>query len=144
MENIIQYHEVSAAFIGRVFLGLLFFFQGFDAVFKVKVKNVVEAYGNSFAEKGIPKPLTVLGSWFTSYIELIGGFLLVLGLFEYYALYFLGLNLIIASIAFGITNPMWDTRFVFPRLVLVLFLLEIPHSWNAWSIDNLLTYITNK
>ena len=93
MDSIIQYHDVAAVFIARVFLGLLFFFQGFDAVFNIKVRNVIEAYENSFANKGIPRFITVLGSWFTSYVELIGGFLLVFGLFEYCALYLLGLNL---------------------------------------------------
>jgi putative oxidoreductase len=138
MEVIIQHHEIAAVFIARVFLGLLFLFQGYDAVFNVKVSNIIETYENSFAYKGIPRFLTVLGSWFTSYVELIGGFLLVIGLFEYYALYLLGINLIIASIAFGIATPMWDMRFVFPRLVLLIFLLAVPYSWHAWSIDNLL------
>jgi putative oxidoreductase len=138
MDSIIQYHDVAAVFIARVFLGLLFFFQGFDAVFNIKVRNVIEAYENSFANKGIPRFITVLGSWFTSYVELIGGFLLVFGLFEYCALYLLGLNLIIASIAFGITSPIWDMRFVFPRLVLLLFLLLMPYTFHSWSLDTIL------
>lgn len=138
MDIITPYHEIAAAFIARVFLGLLFFFQGYDAVFNVKVKNVIEAYENSFANKGIPRFLTVLGSWFTSYVELIGGALLILGLFEYPALFLLGINLIIASIAFGITSPVWDMRFAFPRLVLILFLLAVPHEWNCWSLDNII------
>ena len=143
MEAIIQHHEAAAVIIARVFLGLLFFFQGYDAVFNVKVNNIIEAYENSFANKGIPKFLTVCGSWFTSYVELIGGFLLVVGLFEYYALYLLGINLIIASIAFGITSPVWDMRFVFPRLALIIFLLVVPHSYDVWSLDNLINHSIN-
>ena len=143
MEAIIQHHEAAAVIIARVFLGLLFFFQGYDAVFNVKVKNVIEAYENSFANKGIPKFLTVCGSWFTSYAELIGGFLLVVGLFEYYALYLLGINLIIASIAFGITSPMWDMRFVFPRLALLIFLPVVPRSCDIWSLNNLINHSNN-
>lgn len=135
MDIITPYHEIASAFIARIFLGLLFFFQGYDAVFRVKVKNVIEAYETSFANRGIPRFLTVCGSWFTSYVELFGGVLLVFGLFEYPALFLLGINLIIASIGFGITSPLWDMRFVFPRLVLILFLLAIPHEWNCWSID---------
>ena len=137
MEVINQYHEMAGACIARVFLGLLFFFQGYDAVFNIKVKNVIDTYENSFEKKGISKLLTICGAYFTSYVELTGGFLLVLGLFQYGALYFLGLDLIIASIAFGINTPMWDMRFVFPRLALLIFLLVIPHAWNQWSLDNL-------
>ncbi len=137
MEIIIQYHEATAILIARIFLGLLFFFQGYDAVFNVKIKNVITAYKSSFADKGIPQILTVLGSWFTSYIELIGGLLLTIGLFEYYTLILLGINLIVASVAFGIITPMWDMRFLFPRLTLLLFLLVVPDSWNLYSIDKL-------
>lgn len=138
MDLITPYHEFAAACIARVFLGLLFFFQGYDAVFNVKVKNVIEAYETSFANKGIPRFLTVCGSWFTSYVELICGALLIFGLCVYPALFLLGINLIVASIAFGITSPLWDMRFAFPRLILILFLLTIPHEWNAWSIDRLI------
>jgi len=137
MENINQYHELASVFAARVFLGLLFFFQGYDSVFKIKIKNVIEAYQINFYNKGIPKFLTVCGAWFTSGTALIGGFLLILGLFEYAALYLLAINLVITATGFGINTPMWDTRFVFPRLILLLFLLIVPPAWHAWSLDNL-------
>lgn len=140
MELIIQYHETAAVFIARVFLGSLFFFQGYDAVFKVKVTTIISTYERIFYNKGIPVFLIKAGTWFTSYTELIAGFLLILGLFEYCALYLLGMNLIVASIAFSIAQPMWDMRFVFPRLVLLLFLLAVPSSWDVWTIDNLLNF----
>lgn len=140
METTMQ-HEITAAFITRVFLGLLFFFQGYDAIFNIKIKNVIQTYEDSFALKGIPRFLTVSGAWFTSFAEFIGGLLLVLGIFQYYALTILGLDILIASIAFGIASPMWDTRHVFPRLVLLIFLFLIPESWNVISLDNLFTYL---
>ena len=137
MGIIIQHREI-AVFIARIFLGLLFFFQGYDAVFNIKIRNVIGTYQHTFSNKGIPKFLTIIGSWFTSYVELVGGFLLIAGLFKYYAIYFLGIDLIVASIAFGITTPMWDMRFVFPRLALLLFLLVVPTTWDSWSVDNVL------
>ncbi len=140
METITQ-QQITAAFIARIFLGLLFFFQGYDAVFNVKIKNVIQAYENSFASKGIPRFLTIGGAWFTSFIEFIGGLLLIFGVFQYYVLSFLGLDLIIASIAFGVSTPMWDTKHVFPRLLLLLLLLIMPQAWNAISLDNLFTYL---
>lgn len=137
MEIINQYHYVIAAFIARVFLGFLFFFQGYDAVFRVKVENVIETFESEFSKKGIPKFLTVFAAWFTSYTELIGGALLIVGLFQYAALYLLGINLLIAAIGFGINTAMWDLRHVFPRLTLILFLLIIPQSLNIISLDKL-------
>ena len=136
MEIINQYHEVAAVFIARVFLGCLFFFQGYDAVFNIKIKNVVETYRESFTNKGIPTSILIFATWFACYTELFGGLLLILGLFKYVALYLLGINLIVASIGFGINTPMWDTRYVLPRLLLLLFLLIVPLTWDILSIDN--------
>ena len=138
MEIINQYHQTASVFITRVFLGFLFFFQGYDSVFRVKIKNVIETFQNTFSNKGIPKILTVWASWFNSCSALTGGFLLIFGLFEYCALFLLAINLIIAAVGFGINTPMWDTRFVFPRLLLLLFLLVAPRTWNTWSLDYLL------
>ena len=138
MEAIIHHQEAAAVLVARIFLGLLLVFQGYDAVFNIKIRNVINTYQNSFANKGIPKIFTVTGAWFTSCVELVGGLLLIVGLFKYYALYFLGIDLIVASIAFGITAPMWDMRFVFPRLALLLFLLVAPIAWDKLSLDYLL------
>lgn len=138
MEVINQYHHLVAILIARLFLGFLFFFQGYDAVFKIKIKNVILTYQNTFQQNGITTILTFCGAWFTSCSALICGFLLIIGFFEYAALSLLGINLIITAIGFGINTPMWDTRFVFPRLILLLLLLIVPPNWNSWSIDNLL------
>lgn len=138
METIILHHEAIAVLTARVFLGILFFFQGYDAVFKVKVSGVIDAYENSFANNRIPKFLIISGSWFTSYVELIGGILLITGLFESQILILLGADLIIASIGFGIITPMWDMRFVFPRLALLIFLTVVPPSWNLYSLDHII------
>lgn len=137
MEIINQYHEVAAIFIARVFLGVLFFFQGYDAVFNIGIGNVIETYQNMFQNRRMPKFLVVLASWFTSYTEFFCGLLLVFGLFEYVALFLLGLNLIVAAIGFGLNTPMWDSKYVFIRLVLILLLLLTPHAWHAWSLDAL-------
>ena len=137
METLGQYHAIMGISIARVFLGVLFFFQGYDAIFNVKLKNVIETYQATFNNNGSPRYLTVCASWFTSYTELIGGILLVFGLFEYATLYILGINLLIAAVGFGIVTPLWDSRFVFPRLVLLLLLLLSPSGWHIFSLDQL-------
>ncbi len=138
MEIIMDYHEAAAVFITRVFLGILFFFQGYDAVFNIKVRNIVSTYHTTFSNKGIPIFLIKAGTWFTSYTELIAGLFIIVGLFKYSALYLLGVNMIVASAAFSIAQPMWDMRFVFPRLALLVFLLATPSDWDTWTIDNLI------
>ncbi|MGV3611898.1 MAG: DoxX family protein [Fluviicola sp.] len=139
MEFLSQYHQIVAITIARVFLGLLFVFQGYDAVFGIGMSRVTATYQAGFSPKGIPGIFTAMAAWFTSYTELICGFFLLIGLFEYASLYLLGLNLIIAAAGFGMNNPLWDTRHVFPRLILLLILLFTPFEWHAWSFDHFLT-----
>lgn len=137
MDVLSQYHYHAAALLARILLGCLFFFQGYDAVFNVRVRTVIATFENRFAHHGIPRFLTVAGSWFTSLSALTGGALLIAGIFKYAALYLLSLNLVVAAIGFGINIPVWDTRHVFPRLALLLLLLLLPESWDTLSFDHL-------
>ena len=133
--EIIHSREVAAVFIARVFLGTLFFFQGCDAVFGVKLKGVIEGIKQPLEKKGVPALFILLGAYYTSYAELICGFFLIICFAKYYALCILGINLLIASLAFSIIKPMWDLQFVFPRLILLIFLLIAPPQWDVISVD---------
>lgn len=124
-----------AVFIARIFLGLLFFFQGLDAVFNVKLKGVIETIEQPLASRGVPRLFIIFGAYYTSYIQLIAGFCLIIGFAKYYALYLLGIDLIMASIAFGIVKPMWDMQYAFPRLMLLLLFLIAPSEWDVISVD---------
>lgn len=138
MEILNQYNEQVAAFAARVFLGLLFFFQGRDVIFKIGVKTVINTYQYDFANKGIPKFMTSFALVFNAYVQLIGGLLLIVGLFQYPALYLLALHLLITAFGFSFNEAMWDVKHVWPRFVLILFLLAIPSSWQKFSLDYLI------
>ena len=127
--------EVFAVFIARTFLGFLFFFQGVDAVFNIKPSGVFDTIHEPLVKKHVPKFFILLGAYYTSYAELIAGFCLIIGFAKYYALYLLGIDLLIASIAFGMIKPMWDMQYIFPRLVLMLFFLLVPSEWDVLSVD---------
>lgn len=137
MEIINQYHFVAGAFIARVFLGVLFFIQGYDGVLNIGFSKAVFAFRNEFRDKKIPAALVTGIAWYALLTELVCGLLLIAGLFQYTAMYLLGLNLIFAAIGFGIVNPLWDTRHVFPRLVLLIILLAIPPDVQIFSLDYL-------
>ncbi len=126
-----------AALIPRLFLGMLFFFQGFDALFNIGLRQIGETYRSNFAERGIPSFITTAGIFFTSAAELFGGLLLFLGVFRYYTLYLLGADLLAASLAFSIVKPMWDTKHVFTRMAILIFLIMLPESWDIYSLDHL-------
>ena len=127
-----------AEFLVRVFLGILFFFQGFDKLFVIKMPEVVNSFMKDAERRHIPHALVATISYFTSIIELIGGALLILGLYSNYAIIFLGLDLIIIAFAFSMMQAMWDLRHVFPRLLLLVILLVLPPHSHFFSLDFLL------
>lgn len=135
MIEAIHIREISAALIARVFLGLLFFLQGYDKIFRLKVKNVIETIHTPLKTRGVPEFFSILGAYGTSYAELLCGATLILGFATYWSLYILGLDMLFAALVFGLVEPMWDLKYIFPRLSLLIFLLIAPSQWNVISID---------
>lgn len=131
----IHVRQMDAVLVARVFLGLLFFFQGYDKVFRVKVKNVIGIIHTPLAEKGLPEFISVLGAYYTSYVELICGATLIIGFAKYWSMYLLGFDLLFAAVAFTWVEPLWDMKHIFPRLALLVFLLIAPSEWDVISID---------
>jgi len=127
-----------AVFVLRCVTGILFFFQGYDKLFNIKITGVINTFEDSFSKKNISRnvlrPAIMLSSW----IELLCGFLLALGLESNIALYILAFNLVFVSLAFSVIKPMWDMQHFFPRLVFVIALLLLPPEWDKISIDYLL------
>lgn len=130
-------HEVVLVFILRIILGILFFFQGFDKVFNVKISGVIDFFRQESRHKNWPGWMLNSSAYFTSYAEMIGGALLIAGLFKTFALYMLGIDLILVIGAFSMLNPTWDMKLVFPRLLLLAILLYLPAEWDLLSLDHL-------
>jgi uncharacterized membrane protein YphA (DoxX/SURF4 family) len=124
----------------RVITGILFFFQGYDKLFKIKMDEVVNTFMQDAERRHIPRSMVVFISYLTSTIELIGGFLLIIGLFTNYAAAALCLDLMMISLAFSLMQPIWDLRHVFPRLILLFLLLALPQNCNFFSLDFLLSH----
>lgn len=128
----LQFAEV----IARLFVGILFLFQGYDKVFKVKVSGVVDVFLADAEHLHIHKPVVTLFTYLTSYAELIGGLFLIIGLFTNYTLVVMGFDLVLVGFAFSMVRPMWDMQHVFPRLLLVILLLFFPNEYNRFGIDH--------
>jgi len=128
-------HEIVLSFFLRVILGILFFFQGYDKVFRLKISGVIDFFKEESRHRPIPQALLVSSAYLSSYIELVAGALLILGLFKTYAMYLLGLDLILVCGAFSILKPMWDMYLLFPRLLLLAILLYLPAEWDVLSLD---------
>ncbi len=131
-------NQTVAIFTIRLVLGFLVLAQGFGKVFKFGVDNV---YKNFFAETYkdlLPDFLVVATAYYTSYVELIAGLMILIGFKRDYALYALASVLVIVTFGHGLAEPIWDTSHVMPRLILLVALLLLPKEWDKWSVDGLL------
>ena len=137
IENLID-PLVFLSFFIRVVAGILFFFQGYDKVFHIGIQGVINTVGPSYRAKGFPAVSVKLISYLTSWIELVGGLLLIVGFLTYPAIYILGIDLIIVIFGMSILEPVWDMKLVFPRLVLLSVLLLLPEGADLLSLDHLL------
>ncbi len=140
METLIPslHHQSALMLLLRIILGTLFLFQGIDKAFNLGISKVASSFQYELGTKKFPKWVLTIAAFFTSYVELIGGILLIVGLFKTYAFYLLGIDLIVVTIAFSLIYPVWDMKFVLPRLLLLAILLYLPPSWDSFSLDWLL------
>lgn len=119
----------------RALLGIIFTMQGYGKIFKFTVPGVYNMFFKDFEKTFLPQWLIWGTAYYTSWIELICGFLLIIGLFRQYALYFLAADLLIVSFGHGLMEPIWDLQHVMPRAILLLTILLAPQQWDQWNTD---------
>lgn len=129
-------NRTIGVFTMRLLLGIIFMMQGYGKVFTWGLDGVYGGFA-SYEEK-LPTFLVKFAAYYTTFAELICGLLLVIGLFRNYALYALGVVLLIVSFGHGLSAPIWDLSHVFPRAVLLVALLLIPQEWDKWHVDGLI------
>lgn len=123
----------------RLILGLIFLMQGFGKVFKFGVDQVyANFFKNAYADI-LPDVLLKITTYYTSYVELIAGTLLLIGIFRNFALYALASVLVIVSFGHGLLEPIWDVSHVLYRTILLVALLLLPEKWDRFTIDRLIT-----
>lgn len=130
--------QTFGLFFIRVLAGIIFLMQGFGKVFTIGVSKVYDMFFKVFETTWLPKWLIVSTAYFTSYAELIGGFLLTIGLFRKYALPVLAVNLLIVSFGHGLIEPIWDLSHVMPRAILLSALMLLPAQWDTWNADTIM------
>ena len=110
--------------------------QGLGKVFTWGVENV---YNMDFFYKTykdlLPNFLIHATAYYTSYIELIGGLMVVLGFKRDYSLYALASVLVIVTFGHGLAEPIWDLSHVMPRTILLVAILILPKEWDRFSVD---------
>lgn len=136
--NTPTFNQKVAVFLMRVLLGLILFMQGHIKIFKFGIDGLYENMFKAY-EAILPKFLVVFAAYFTSYVEFIGGFLLIIGLFRNWVLYAVGLVLLIVAFGHGWQEGIWDLSHVMYRAMLLIGLLLLPEKWDVWRADNLKT-----
>jgi uncharacterized membrane protein YphA (DoxX/SURF4 family) len=121
----------------RLLLAILFFFQAYDRIFRVGLKEVTNIMYYQNAEQKFPFWFTKVGVYITAYTELICGILLFTGIFRDYALYILCLDMLIAAFGFSYLKPMWDMKHFFPRFILLSIQLFLPSSAYVLGLEKL-------
>ncbi|MCI4671400.1 MAG: DoxX family protein [Bacteroidia bacterium] len=132
-------NRAVGVWIMRMVLGLIFFMQGYGKIFTIGIEQLYESAFAAFEKTFLPNWLLWFTASFTSFAELLCGLMLILGIGRKWALYILGVVLIVVSFGHGLQSPIWDLGHVFPRLVLVGTLLVIPEDWDRIHLDNILS-----
>jgi putative oxidoreductase len=122
----------------RALLGIIFLMQGFGKVFVFTVPRVFDMFFKDFKTTFLPNWLIWATAYYTSYVELICGFLLIVGLFRNYCMYLLAIDLAVVSFGHGLLEPIWDLSHVMPRTILLLVLFFVPQEWDRWNADRIL------
>jgi uncharacterized membrane protein YphA (DoxX/SURF4 family) len=135
MDIFLEYKADAATLLARIILGILFFFQGYDKLFGIGLKQTEAGMDEAFRQTHLPKRAVHFITIFSSSIELIGGMLLIAGWLIYPALIVLAFDLVIVVFGMSLRQPLWDMRYVWPRLALVLLLLLLPAAWDRISVD---------
>ena len=130
-----DFYSSLALFLLRTVTGIIFFFQGYDKIFNVKINNVVETFQDPINKTYIPNALLRPFSWITSSSEMLGGLLLIFGLLRGMGLVLLSIDMLLVAFAFSNIKAMWDMQYYFPRFVFLLVLLLLPQEWDRWNID---------
>jgi uncharacterized membrane protein YphA (DoxX/SURF4 family) len=133
--------QTAGLFFIRMLLGIIFFMQGYGKIFAIGVSKVYDMFFKDFEKTFLPKWLIIFTAYYTSYIELIAGFLLIIGLFRKFAMYLLALDLLIVSFGHGLMEPIWDLSHVIPRAILLASLFLLPAEWDKWNINALIKRI---
>lgn len=120
----------------RLLLGFIVLMQGFGKVFTWGVENVYNMpFFHDTYKDYLPDFIIRITAYYTSYVELIAGILIVIGLKRDYALYALASVLIIVSFGHGLSEPIWNLSHVMYRAILLIPLLLLPKDWDQFSVD---------
>jgi uncharacterized membrane protein YphA (DoxX/SURF4 family) len=126
-----------AVFFVRWVLGLIFFMAGWWKTFELgPLGHAQRLFIEPYADTWIPVWLLWTFGTVIPVVELIAGAMLCLGLRVRAAGIAVGMILIVVTYGHLLKEPLFDTtHHIFPRLVLLTFVLAVPAEWDLLSCD---------
>lgn len=121
----------------RLVLGLMFFQGALWRVFGIGPAEharrfFVDPYGDSF----LPEWALWVAGVGVPFAELVGGGLVVIGLWRLQGLVLIGSVLVLVTFGHLVAEPLFSiSGHIFPRLSLVILLLLLPDEWDRFSVD---------
>ena len=135
--NSTQLHRAWGVLFARLVLGLVFFQGALWRVFDLgPAEHARRFFVEPYSETFLPEwALWVAGAG-VPFAELIGGALVLLGLWRLPGLILLGGVLVLVTFGHLVTEPIFAfNAHVIPRLVLLVFVLCVPAEWDRFSVD---------
>ncbi len=128
-----------ALFFARMVLGLIFFMAGIYKVFQQGPTGHVRQWFLPYSDTFLPVWSLWAVGWTIPFVELIGGALVLLGWRTRLGLLSLGFVLVTVTFGHLLKEPLYAFHeHVFPRLVLLVFVLAMPPEADRLSIDGFL------
>ena len=121
----------------RLVLGLVFFQGALWRVFDLgPLEHARRFFVEPYSESFLPEWSLWLAGTAIPFVELVGGALVLVGLWRLPALVALGGVLVTVTFGHLVAEPIFAfNAHVMPRLILVVFLLTLPHEWDRFSFD---------
>jgi len=121
----------------RLVLGLMFFQGALWRVFDLgPVEHARRFFVDPYADSFLPQWSLWMAGTAVPFAELVGGALILLGLWRLLGLGLVGGVLVMVTFGHLVAEPIFAfDAHVMPRLMLVVFLLITPSDWDRFSVD---------
>ena len=119
----------------RLILGLIVLMQGIGKIFKWGLESMYRDMFQETYQELLPEFILRFTLYYTTFVELIAGILLIIGLKRDYALYALATVYVIVAFGHGLSNPVWNLDHIMYRTMLLASILIMPKEWDTISLD---------
>ena len=135
--NTTEQSRAWGVLFARLVLGLVFFQGALWRVFDLgPLEHARRFFVEPYSESFLPQWSLWIAGTAIPFVELAGGALVLVGLWRLPSLVLLGGVLVTVTFGHLVAEPIFAfNTHVMPRLILVVFLLIVPHEWDRFSFD---------